>query len=247
MECSQDYREENPSWVLAFGKGSIIETSALLWVHMQPPPHCTWLHSSAVCYEQLHWSEVTNSFRVKKTLRSSNPAIDPALSRPLVNPVTMCHTCTSFTARNVDLTTFPGSPFHPANNSTVKNWESFSDRQLKKKPIGRVFTSLGENICMSVLLVLGRTLHFKACCASPRQLKILTDEHGWGLDSGSLQQKCENQVISDFYARATASWAHFPTKAGKDFPRTSLWVQALNWSTTGAFATLFRLHFKQQS
>lgn len=89
--------------------------------------------------------------------------------------------------------------------------------------------------------IFGKTLHFKACCASPRRLKILTDEHGWGLDSGSPQQKCENQVISNFTLEPLPLGHISLQKLGGTF-QGALW--ALSWSRARAIPTLFRLHFK---
>lgn len=85
----------------------------------------------------------------------------------------------------------------------MKNQESLRYRLPQKTSIGKVFTNMNYNIHISVLLVLGRTLlHFKACCAPPEQLQILTDESGWGLDSGSLWQKCENKFFQIFHLEA---------------------------------------------
>lgn len=52
----------------------------------------------------------------------------------------------------------------------------------------------------------------KLAMLPPKQLQILTDESGSGLDSGSLWQKCENQVLSDLPFRGTALRANFPAK-----------------------------------
>lgn len=99
---------------------------------------------------------------------------------------------------------------------------------------------LGEFL-LTWVKIFGKTLHFKACCASPRRLKILTDEHGWGLDSGSIQQKCENQVISDFTLEPLPLGHISLQKLGGTF-QGALW--ALSRSRAWAIPTLFRLRFK---